>query len=331
MKAVHFTRHGNPPDVVEVVDLETGAPAEDEAVIAVEATPVNPADLLRISGGYGAPTPLPAVPGAEGVGRVVEVGSAVTGIEPGQRVLLPLGGGAWRQQMRARAASLVPVPEEADPLQLAMAMVNPPTAYLMLTSFVELREGDWVVQNAANSAVGRHLIRLAKRRGLKTVNVVRREGLAASLKKLGADVVIGDGPDLGQRIAAETGNADIALALDAVGGEATERLAGALAEGGTVVNYGLLSGEPCRIPAALTVFKDIRLRGFWLVRWLRQASREDRAALYGELVGLIMNRTLHTEVEATYPLARVKEALGHALAGGRSGKILLLPAEAEPR
>ena len=106
MKAVQFKHHGNPPDVVEIVDLETGAPAEDEAVIAVEATPVNPADLLRISGGYGGPTPLPAVPGAEGVGRVVEVGSGVANVGAGQRVLLPLGRGAWRQQMRAKAAPL---------------------------------------------------------------------------------------------------------------------------------------------------------------------------------------------------------------------------------
>ena len=327
MKAVQFKRHGNPPDVVEIVDLETGAPAEDEAVIAVEATPVNPADLLRISGVYGAPTPLPAVPGAEGVGRVVEVGSGVANVRVGQRVLLPLGRGAWRQQMRAKAAPLVPVPEEADPLQLAMAVVNPPTAYLLLTDFVEFGQGDWVIQNAANSAVGRHLIRLAKLRGLKTVNVVRRDGLEASLKELGADVVITDGPELGQRSAAETGNGDIALALDAVGGDATQRLAGCLGEGGTVVNYGLLSGEPCRIPAALTVFKDIRLRGFWLVRWLRGASREQREALYGKLNGLVTDGTLRAEVEATYPLAEVKEALRHALAGGRSGKILLLPVE----
>ncbi len=267
MKAAQYARRGHPPDVVEIVDLETGSPAPGEVVIAVEASPINPSDLLTLTGEYGVLPPLPAIPGNEGVGRVIAAGATgaevaeVAELKVGDRVFLPLGAGAWRQELRAPAKGLTPLPAGGDPLQLAMAMINPPTAHLMLHDFVELGPGDWLIQNAANSGVGRYLIELAAMAGVHTVNVVRREALVAPLRELGADAVVVDGDDLGQRVAEATGGARIGLGLDAIGGDATMRLAGCLATGGTVVNYGLLSGEPCKISAEQTVFKDIRLRG----------------------------------------------------------------------
>jgi len=294
----------------------------------VEASPINPSDLLTLSGEYGVLPPLPAIAGNEGVGRVIAAGAEVANLELGDRVFLPLGAGAWRQELRASAAGLEPLPAAGDPLQLAMAMINPPTAYLMLHQVVELEAGDWLIQNAANSGVGRYLIELAALAGIRTVNVVRREGLAAALEALGADAVVVEGDDLAARVAAATGGARIRLALDAIGGNATMALAGCLARGATVVNYGLLSGKACKLSPEHTIFKDIRLRGFWLANWFRDAGAEERAALYRELVALILGGKLRAEVEATYPLERIKQALAHALAEGRSGKILLAPGTA---
>ena len=331
MKAAQYARRGHPPDVVEIVELETGAPAPGEVVIAVEASPINPSDLLVLSGEYGLLPPLPAIPGNEGVGRVIAAGAEVAEVAKvklGDRVFLPRGAGVWRQELRAPAKGLTPLPAGGDPLQLAMAMINPPTAHLMLHDFVELGPGDWLIQNAANSGVGRYVIELAAMAGVHTVNVVRREALVAPLGELGADAVVVDGDDLAERVAEATGGAQIGLGLDAIGGAATMRLAGCLATGGTVVNYGLLSGEACKISAEQTVFKDIRLRGFWLARWFQSVSRDQRTALYRELVGLMLEGKLRAEVEATYPLERIKEALTHAMAEGRSGKILLTPAAA---
>jgi hypothetical protein len=139
------------------------------------------------------------------------------------------------------------VPADADPHQLAMLKVNPATALMMLRNYVDLQPGDWVIQDAANSGVGSNLIRLAGADGVRTVNVVRRAALAAPLEAIGADVVVVDGADLAERVRAVTGGTPPRLAIDAIGGSVVMRLADCLAEGGTVVNYGLLSGEPCML------------------------------------------------------------------------------------
>ena len=118
----------------------------------------------------------------------------------------------------------------------------------------------------------------------------------------------------------------IRLAIDAVGGAATARLAACLADGGTVVNYGALSGEPCRLSVADLVFRDLRLRGLWVTRWIQDETRAaERKAVYEELRGYVLDGRLSAEVEATYPLHRIKDAVAHAMRPGRSGKIVITP------
>jgi trans-2-enoyl-CoA reductase len=206
-----------------------------------------------------------------------------------------------------------------------MLKVNPATALLMLRDYVELQPGDWVIQDAANSGVGTSLIRLAKADGIRTVNVVRRSALIQPLQAIGADVVVVDGDDLAARVREATGAAAIRLAIDAIGGAMVLRLADCLAEGGTVVNYGLLSGEPCQLGAHHTIFKGITLTGFWLQKALTSMARPDLEALYRDLAARIADGTLRVEVEATYPIEEIKAALAHAERTGRAGKILVLP------
>lgn len=328
VKAVRYSAFGRPWDVAELIDLpDPGAPGEGEVLLDVEACPINPADLLQFEGKYGAaPPPLPVMAGGEGVGIVRMAGAGVSHLKPGDRVLLLFAGrGNWRESLIAKAARLFPLPP-ADPLQLAMLTVNPPTAMLMLQNFVALAAGEWVIQNAANSGVGHSVIVLAKRRGLRNIAVVRRTELAAELKQLGADAVLVDGPDLADQVAAVTGkDSRPKLAIDAVAGEATGRLAQALAEGGVVVNYGMLSGQPCTMPPGDVVFRDIALRGFWLARWFSSAKPEEIHQTYAGLIGLIADGTIHVDVEATYPLQQIREALAHAAREGRKGKVLLTP------
>ena len=319
MKVVQFARTGHPPDVVEIVDRPADPLRKDEVRLAVEAAAINPAHLLTLEGTHGVRPELPAVPGAEGLGTVVEVGNAVTGFAPGERVMLPPYAGTWRQELVVAARRiLVKLPAEGDAVQLSMLMANPPTAYLMLKQFVDLGAGDWVIQNVANSAVGRYLIQLARLWGIKSANVVRRDDVADDLVQTGADVVLVDGDYLADRVADATGGADIRLAIDAVAGDATARLAACLVKGGTVVNYGLLSGEPCRLSPAEIIFREITLTGFWLTLWLREKSTPaERDAVYGELAGLIASGQLATKVDTTYPLSEIKAAVAHAMAAGR--------------
>ena len=322
-KAQYQVRGPVPQDVIEAVPFTSPPLQAGQARIALLAAPINPSDVLTLTGEYGMLPPLPAVGGNEGVGRVIELAPHASGPAVGQTVLLPIGIGTWASEMIADAAKLVPLPNDADPQQLAMLTVNPPTAALMLSEYVTLAAGEWVIQNAANSGVGSYLIQLAKLRGFKTVNIVRRESALQGVLDMGGDVALVDGTGLAKRVREATQGAKIRLGIDAVGGTATDRLSACLTESGTLVNYGLMSGEPCQVSAKAFVFNDITLKGFWLARWFRHASRADQAKLYGELGQLIAKGTLHARIHKTYPVAQIKEAVKAAHAGERDGKILV--------
>jgi trans-2-enoyl-CoA reductase len=262
------------------------------------------------------------------VGRVVELAPGTQGPAVGQTVLLPAGSGTWSTHVVAPAARLIPLPNEADAKQLSMMTVNPPTASLLLSDFVNLQPGDWVIQNGANSGVGSYVIQLAKLRGFKTVNVVRRDSAVSGVQSQGADVVVVDGDDLADRVKAATGGAAIKLGIDAVGGKATMRLAACLGESGTVVNYGALSGEPCMVSPRELVFRDVVLKGFWLAKWFRTTPPPKQYALLTEIAGLIATGKLSTPIQATYDVAQIKEAVAAAAMGERQGKILVTPSHA---
>jgi len=323
MKQVVLDRYGRPEEVARCAEVaDVGAPARGEVVFDVLAFPINPADISFCRGTYRLRPALPATPGAECVGRVTAIGSGVAHVKVGDLVI-NLQRENWAQKRRVKGEDVIAISPRLDLRQAAMLRINPPTALLLLTDVVELGRGDWVIQNVANSAVGRLLIRLARARGLRTVNVVRRAELVAPLRAIGADVVLTDGPDLDARVRAAIGDGALPLAIDAVGGSATQRLARCVSDGGTVVNYGVLSGEPCLLDGRETVFRDVRLRGFWLRRWFAQTPPDKIAAVYRELAARLGDGRLAVEVEAVYPVRRIKEALAHAARGGRSGKILV--------
>ncbi len=325
MKVVQFEAFGDAHQVASAVEVADPGPADaGEVLVDVEAFPINPVDLLTIAGTYASRPALPAIPGSEGLGRVVAVGGGVSHVVPGDRVLL-MGRENWMQRKRVSAAEVIRIGVDADPLQLAMLKINPATAYLMLKRYRDLGPGDWLIQNAANSAVGTNLIKLAKADGVRTVNVVRRESLAAPLKAMGADVVLVDGPDLAARVKTAAQSAEIPLAIDAVAGAATGRLAECLAEGGVVVNYGLLSKQPCAIGPHQVVFRSITLTGFWLVKFLTAMSAEQKVELYADLGERIASGALEVEVESVYAIEDIKVALEHAAREARGGKILVTP------
>jgi trans-2-enoyl-CoA reductase len=325
LRAQYERRGPVPQDVIEAVAFEALPLEAGQVLLEVVAAPINPSDLLTLSGEYGQLPPLPAIGGREGVGRVAELGPDAGELAVGQLVLLPRGSGTWSTHVVGVAAQLQPLPNEADPLQLSMMTINPPTAALLLSEFVSLEPGGWVIQNAANSAVGLYLVQLARYRGHRTVNVVRREDAAEVVRETGGDVVLLDGEDLAHRVSAATDGAQIRLGIDAVGGGATGHLADCLCESATLVNYGRMSGEPCVVQPDAFVFRDLTLRGFWLASWFQRAPEEQRRAIVGEIAGLVATGKLHAPIEATYDVRDVKDAVAAAASGGRSGKILIVP------
>src|ERR1700730_15358605 len=320
MQTIQIEAFGNPAEVLKVVDTpDVGAPGEHEVVIALEASPINMSDLLMISGRYGYRPNLPSVMGTEGVGRVIAVGSGVKHLKQGDRTLVPYPAPAWAERIKTDASRLRPLPS-GDVNQFAMLGINPPTAYLMLTDFVALPSGSWVIQNSANSGVGRALIPIAKSLGLKTVNVVRRDEVVVEIEASGGDVVLVDAPDLAKRVEAETGKAPIALAMDGVGDTSTTNLLGCLADKGVHVSYSMMSGKPSVVPARQLIYRDISMRGFWLANWFRDAKPDKITEMYDYLAPLVASGAISAPIAGTYGFADIAEAV--AAASKARGKVL---------
>jgi mitochondrial enoyl-[acyl-carrier protein] reductase / trans-2-enoyl-CoA reductase len=324
MKKVEITDYGTPETVARCIEApDVGAPGAGEIVFDVLAFPINPADISFCRGSYRLRPPLPATPGAECVGRVTTVGAGVADIRPGDLVI-HMQRENWVQRRRIPAGDAIPLPPGLDLAQAAMLRINPATALLLLEDHVALKPGDWVIQDVANSAVGRHLIVLAKTKGLRTANVVRRDDVASELRALGADVVLVDGPDLAERARQAVGGAPIRLGIDAVSGEACKRVAECVADGGVMVSYGSMSGADLVISRA-AVGRGVTLKGFALGDGLAKRTRDQVRAIYADLAAKLRDGVLKAPIEAFHPIDDIKEALSHAQRGGRSGKVLVLP------
>jgi mitochondrial enoyl-[acyl-carrier protein] reductase / trans-2-enoyl-CoA reductase len=325
MKQAVLERYGPPEEGVRCVEApDVGAPAAGEVVFDVLAFPINPADVSMCRGSYRLRPTLPATPGAECLGRVTAVGAGVTHVRPGDLVI-NLQRENWAQQRRVRGDDVIPVPGGIDRGQGAMLRINPPTALLLLTDVIALKPGDWIIQNVANSAVGRLVITLARARGIRTVNVVRRDALFPELQALGADVCVVDGLDLAETVQARTGGATIRLGLDAVSGRATARLSGCLGEGAVLCNYGSMTGEDPVMARSGLIAGGQSLVGFILGRALGTRSLDQIRAIYADLGEQVLKGALFAPVEKVYPIEEIKAALAHAQRGERTGKILVAP------
>ena len=325
MKQIVIDRYGAPDEVARCADVpDVGAPGAGEVVFDVLLFPINPADVSFCRGTYRLKPSLPATPGAEGIGRVTAVGAGVTHVKPGDLVI-SLQRENWTQRRRVKADDVIPVPAGIDLRQGAMLRINPATALLLITEIVPLKPGDWLIQNVANSAVGRLVIPLARARGIRTMNVVRRDALFAELKALGADACVVDGDDLADKVSAQTAGAPIRLGLDAVSGRATWRIASCVGEDGVVVNYGSMSGEDPVMSRPALSGRGVSLVGFTLTRPLAGYPREKVRAIYADLGRLIAEGSLSAPVEKIYPIDEIKTALAHAQRGERAGKILVAP------
>lgn len=347
-----------PPRHVEVIDTDPGRPRSDrlrltrqprpplgaaQVRVGLLAMPIHPADLLQIDGRYGVRPPLPFVAGQEGVGVVLDHAPEVTDLPVGTRVLTMGTGGLWSDERVLPRRALWALPADGDVLQQAMLGANPATAWVLLRHLVALEPGSWVVQNAANSAVGQCVRQLAPQLGLKVIHVVRRPdarpvgapqsprpgeavGSAPGVED-GSVWMVDDGgaPQAFQaRVAEIVGSGRVGLALDAIGGLASASLAAALSDGGTLVVYGLLSGRPSELSGHDLVFRGVQVRGFWLARWFADpANRPAARELFPQLLAWAREGRLQMAVHSVHDLDQVAQALDEADRPQRGGKVLL--------
>jgi trans-2-enoyl-CoA reductase len=322
INAVVYERHGIPAEVLQLVEQPWPEPGDGEVVVQMRAAPINPADLNAIEGKYPGRREVPAIPGFEGAATVVSVGSNVSGVAVNDLVIPPHHIGTWRDAVAVKANELVVVPVGIDPAQASMLKINPLTAWRLLHGYVQLKKGDWLMQNAANSAAGRAVIQIAHELGYKTVNLVRRAALIDELKQMGADIVLLDDEHVRDEVRKATGGAAIRLGLNCVGGDSALRVANCLAYGGTLVTFGSMSLQPLKVPIGLLIFKDLRVRGIWINRWYDEASPAERMEAFGPIFEMAKRGILATPIEKRYPLPEVKAAVVHAAKNARTGKII---------
>lgn len=318
-----FRANGSPAEVLEVERFAIPPLRPGEVRIRVLAAPINPADLNTIEGTYGVKPPLPATPGIEGYGTVESSESG--DFSEGDGVIFLRRAGSWASHVTMPADTLFKVQAVMDPLQAAMLKVNPATAWRLLHTTGHAPQGLWVVQNAGNSAVGRCVIQLARERGVKTISFVRRPELAEELRDLGADEVFTDDADGLESAQNAMGGAEAVLAFNAVGGDSALRLMKLLAEGATHVTYGAMGRRPLTVPNGPLIFRDIRLQGLWVTRWLETAGRQEVEAVYRSLAERVAAGKLHQPVDTTFPFENFAEALARLEAPERNGKVLFVP------
>jgi NADPH:quinone reductase-like Zn-dependent oxidoreductase len=324
MQQLQLVAHGEPSDVIELNTVPEPALGQEDVLISMEAAPLNPSDFMLVRGIYGGQPSFPFSLGAEGVGRVAKTGSKVDVALQGKRVLIlpTYEQGTWADQVVVPVRNIVPMSEDADPLQLSMIGINPATAYLLLNRYVCLMPGDWIGQTAANSAAGQYIIELAKLAGVKTLNVVRRQEAAGRVRQFGGDRVVLQGDNLHKDIEEALGGKKLRLVLDTVGGTPAGELAKALQTGGPIVCYAMQSGQFPTLPPYDFFFRGLSLHGFWLINWIRNAPRTEIQEIYQKLGDLVADGSLSAAVDRVYPLNQFKEAFEQSLKPNRSGKIL---------
>lgn len=325
MRSLQFAQFGDPATVLSLVDSDMPQPGPGEVRLRLTHRPINPSDLETIRGQYGRLPQLPATPGMESMGRIDALGEGVTGFDIGQRVI-PLGvrGGTWTEYALAPATRLIPVRDTVSDQTAAQFLANPVTAWVMLVDELALQTGDWLLQTAAGSTLGRLVIQLARLKGYKTVNLVRRAEQVQELLDLGADAAFStDDPDLVEKVRAVTGGKGVKGAIEAVGGDTGALALSCLQPGGTMIVYGMLSHEPIPLHNGEMLFKGLTVKGYWLTHWLRAENPVKVLHTLGELMNLMADGHLVPPVEAEYDLAHFAEAIAHTEAPGRSGKVLL--------
>jgi len=332
MKSVLLRQYGDPADVLSLADWPTPEPRAGEVRVRMIAAPINPSDLLYVRGDYaGVDARFPAAVGFEGAGRVDTLGQGVHGFTAGERVfVLNSRGGNWAEYVVLPASQVLPVPDDLSDEQVASLMINPASAVMMVRRVLAIPRGEWLLQSAAGSEIGRMIVRLAKNEGIRTVNVVRRREAVDELESLGADAVIVSGGDpIDEQVRRIVGPQGVKYAIDPVIGETGTQMYKALHEEGRMLLYGSLTGQPMLVgddPRYILAGRRV-LEVFWLGYWLAKLDAQERRQLVDEVVALMREGVLWTSPGRKFSLDEIDAAVVQAESPGRHGKVLLVPSQ----
>ena len=324
MRAVVHHEFGEPADVLTTEERPVPTPGAGEVLVRTVLSPIHNHDLWTIRGTYGFKPELPAASGTEALGVVEALGEGVTNLSVGQRVA---GGtfGVWAEYYVANAAGLVPVPDAMSD-EAAAQLVSMPFSAISLLHSLDLHEGDWLIQNAANGAVGRMVAQLGKARGINVIGLVRRAAGVEELREQGIDrIVATDADDWQDQVRAIAGGAPIIAGVESVGGKAAGDIASVMGENGTLVVFGAMASPTLEIPSGKVIFGQLTVKGFWVAVVSRTMDAPLKQQLFGELITRVLDGSLTLPVSEVFPFEQARDAARASDTAGRVGKVLLRP------
>lgn len=325
MRALVQHQFGDPAEVLAVEEVELPEPGPGQVRLKVVLSPIHNHDLWTVRGDYGYKPELPARAGTEALSVVDALGEGVEGIEIGQRVVTASVFGVWSEYVIAPAAALIPVPDAvAD--EAAAQIISMPLSAASLLEYLDVSEGDWIVQNAANGAVGRLVAQFAASRGVRVLGLVRRGAGVDELAAVGIHDVVGtDAENWRDRVAEITGGASIRAGVDSVGGAAAGDVTSLLGENGTLVVFGAMASPTMEIPSGDVIFRQLTVRGFWGSKVSAAMDPAHRVELIREIITLVAQGKLDLPVSQIFPLEQIADASRLNFEPGRVGKVMLRP------
>ncbi|MFK3679541.1 zinc-binding dehydrogenase [Microbacterium sp. NPDC090218] len=323
MRALIHHTFGEPDQVLGIEERPLPEPGEGQVRLRVVLSPIHNHDLWTVRGTYGFKPELPAASGTEALGVVDALGAGVDHLAVGQRATTGGTFGAWAEYLVTGAAGLIPVPDTV-PDESAAQLVSMPFSTITLLDFLGVKEGEWIVQNAANGAVGRMLAQLGSARGVNVLGLVRRTAGVDELREQGIDRIVATDQDgWEEQVVALTGGAPIVAGVDSVGGASAGQVLSLLAEGGTLVAFGAMDSPTMEIASSDVIFKQAVVKGFWGSKVIPSLDPATRSALFGELFQRLSDGTLTLPVAGVFDAAEIRAAVQASNTPGRVGKVLL--------
>ena len=327
-RAITYASAGDPAAVLEATEIpDPPTPGPGQVQVEVRAFPIHPGDLVGVR--FGPRTPgQRTVAGLEGTGVVVAAGPGVDTPTVGTRVTVFPNPGSWAQRINVAAELAVPVPDSVSDDVAAQMVCNPLTALLLYRAarqHFSVGVDGIVINNAANSSVGRLFTTSAEHHHIATISVVRSADRAHELatRQPNVPVVSTDSPDWVQRIRAIADGHPIPVALDPVGGVVAGHLISVLSSGGTLITYGALAQDNIPLHASALLGGEIGIRGLSIGRWLSGVAPERRASDIAGVTAIATTQAANFDVAGTYTLDQISAAVQHVNAPGKIGTVIV--------
>jgi len=325
MKAVTILKYDEIAPVLELREKEIPVPKENEVLIKIHASPINPSDLMFIRGLYGIKKKAPVSAGFEASGVVTAIGKEIKSLKPGMQVSCVAGhnDGAWAEYMVTTEENCLPLIDGISLDEASSFFVNPMTAWAMVTR-CQNENHPAMIQTASASALGKMVVRLCAEKKIPLINIVRKKEQEDALRELGAEYIINsEAPNFEKELYKISKKLNATYAIDAVAGETAQKVLECMPYAGKIICYGALSEKPISVNAGMMIFQNKKVEGYWLSSWIYALGVEEFQKQAKE-AQKYLKTIFQTKINKKYPLDQFQEGLEYYKTHMTEGKVVFV-------